>query len=42
MGGAISSIREVGVLIVSTPKGVVSHGDARTAKTGGRLLAYVF
>lgn len=34
--------RDVGVLIVSTPKGVVSHSDARTAKTGGRLLAYVF
>jgi small subunit ribosomal protein S8 len=34
--------RDVGVLIVSTPKGVVSHVDARTAKSGGRLLAYVF
>ena len=34
--------RDVGVLIVSTAKGVVSHMDARTAKTGGRLLAYVF
>jgi small subunit ribosomal protein S8 len=34
--------REVGVLIVSTPRGVVSHSDARAAKVGGRLLAYVF
>jgi small subunit ribosomal protein S8 len=34
--------RDVGVLIVSTPKGVVSHVEARTSKTGGRLLAYVF
>lgn len=34
--------RDVGVLIVSTPKGVLSHADARMAKTGGRLLAYVF
>jgi small subunit ribosomal protein S8 len=34
--------RDVGVLIVSTPKGVLSHTDARTAKAGGRLLAYVF
>ena len=34
--------RDMGVLIVSTPKGVVSHADARTSKTGGRLLAYVY
>jgi small subunit ribosomal protein S8 len=34
--------REVGVLIVSTPRGVVSQAEARTAKTGGRLLAYVY
>jgi len=34
--------RDVGVLIVSTPKGVLSHADARTERTGGRLLAYVF
>jgi small subunit ribosomal protein S8 len=34
--------RDVGVLIVSTAKGVVSHGDARVAKSGGRLLAYVY
>lgn len=34
--------RDIGVLIVSTPKGVVSHVDARSAKTGGRLLAYVY
>ena len=34
--------REVGVLIVSTPRGVISHSDARTAKVRGRLLAYVF
>jgi len=34
--------RDVGVLIVSTPKGVVSHVDARASKSGGRLLAYVF
>jgi small subunit ribosomal protein S8 len=34
--------RDIGVLIVSTPKGVVSHADARTSKTGGRLLAYVY
>ena len=34
--------RDVGVLIVSTPKGVISHVDARGAKSGGRLLAYVY
>lgn len=34
--------RDVGVLIVSTPKGVISHVDARSAKSGGRLLAYVY
>jgi small subunit ribosomal protein S8 len=34
--------REVGVLIVSTPKGVVSHVEARETKTGGLLLAYVY
>jgi small subunit ribosomal protein S8 len=34
--------RDVGVLIVSTPKGVLSHVDARASRTGGRLLAYVF
>jgi small subunit ribosomal protein S8 len=34
--------RDVGVLIVSTPKGVVSHVDARGSKSGGRLLAYVY
>jgi small subunit ribosomal protein S8 len=34
--------RDVGVLIVSTPKGVVSHVDAKDSKMGGRLLAYVY
>ncbi len=34
--------REVGVLILSTPKGVLAHTEARDAKTGGRLLAYVY
>jgi small subunit ribosomal protein S8 len=34
--------RDVGVLIVSTPKGVLSHVDARSSKTGGRLLAYIY
>jgi len=34
--------RDVGVLIVSTPKGIISHVEARAAKSGGRLLAYVY
>jgi len=34
--------RDVGVLIVSTPKGVLSHVDAKDSKVGGRLLAYVY
>jgi len=34
--------RDVGVLIVSTPKGVLSHVDAKDSKIGGRLLAYVY
>jgi small subunit ribosomal protein S8 len=34
--------REVGVLILSTPKGVISHKEAREQKTGGKLLAYVY
>jgi small subunit ribosomal protein S8 len=32
----------MGILIVSTPKGVTSHGDAKKKETGGRLLGYVY
>ncbi len=34
--------REIGTLILSTPKGVMTHEDARRQNTGGRVLAYVF
>lgn len=34
--------RDVGMLIVTTPKGVVSHTEAKKMLTGGRLLAYVY
>ncbi len=34
--------RDVGVLIMSTPSGVLSHVEAKASKTGGRLLAYVY
>ena len=32
----------VGLLIVSTPKGIMTNTDARENRTGGRLLAYVY
>lgn len=34
--------REVGILIVSTPKGVLSHKEAKQKRIGGRLLAFVY
>jgi small subunit ribosomal protein S8 len=34
--------RGFGLLIVSTPQGVVSHQEAKTKGLGGRLLAYVY
>ena len=32
----------VGILIVSTPKGVLSHTEAREMNLGGRLVGYVY
>ena len=34
--------KNVGILIVSTPKGIVTHYDAKAKKTGGRLIAYCY
>ena len=34
--------RDVGILVVSTSLGVVSHQEAKEKKIGGRLLAYVY
>lgn len=34
--------KELGILILSTPKGVMSNKGARAANTGGRLLAFVY
>ncbi|MCL5112251.1 MAG: 30S ribosomal protein S8 [Candidatus Marsarchaeota archaeon] len=34
--------RDFGILIVSTPKGIMTNRDAREKNTGGRLLAYVY
>lgn len=34
--------QDFGTLILTTPKGVISHFDAREEGVGGKLLAYVF
>lgn len=34
--------RGMGILILSTPKGVMSNKGAKSTDTGGRLLAYVY
>lgn len=34
--------KEFGVLIISTPKGMMTNSDARALGVGGRLLAYVY
>jgi small subunit ribosomal protein S8 len=31
-----------GVLVVSTPKGLMTHEKAKESKTGGRLVAYCY
>lgn len=34
--------KDFGILIVSTPKGIMTNREAKEEKTGGRLIAYVF
>lgn len=34
--------RDIGVLVISTSQGVLSHREVRKKKIGGRLLAYVY
>ncbi|MEM0441490.1 MAG: 30S ribosomal protein S8 [Candidatus Caldarchaeum sp.] len=34
--------RNIGLLVVTTPKGVMSHEEAKKQSTGGRLLGYVY
>jgi small subunit ribosomal protein S8 len=34
--------REVGILVISTPRGVLSHREAMEKRIGGRLLAFVY
>lgn len=34
--------KDVGILFVSTPQGIMTHYNAKLKKTGGRLLAYCY
>jgi small subunit ribosomal protein S8 len=34
--------KNLGIIIISTPKGMMTHEEAKEAKTGGRLLAYCY
>ena len=34
--------KDIGVLFVSTPRGIMTHYEAKSKKTGGRLLAYCY
>ena len=34
--------RDLGILLLSTPNGIITHAEAKTQNTGGRVLAYVF
>ncbi|MBU0457110.1 MAG: 30S ribosomal protein S8 [Nanoarchaeota archaeon] len=34
--------KDFGIILVSTPKGIVTHNSAKENGTGGRLLAYCY
>ena len=34
--------KDLGILFISTPRGIMTHYDAKSNKTGGRLLAYCY
>jgi len=34
--------RDIGVLVISTSRGVISHREAKEKRVGGSLLAYVY
>ena len=34
--------RDIGLLVVTSPKGVMSHKEAKSSGMGGRILAYVY
>jgi small subunit ribosomal protein S8 len=34
--------KDFGIIIISTPLGIMTHNEAKEKKTGGRLLAYCY
>lgn len=34
--------KDFGIIIITTPKGIVTNKEIRSLKTGGRLVAYVY
>jgi len=34
--------KDIGIIIVSTPQGVMTHDDAKKKEIGGRLIAFVY
>ena len=34
--------KDFGIIFVTTPKGIMTHYDAKSKKTGGKLLAYCY
>jgi len=34
--------KDIGILVVTTPRGVLSHREAKERNTGGSLLAYLY
>ena len=34
--------RDLGLMILSTPKGIMTHMEAKEQDTGGRVLAYIY
>lgn len=34
--------KDLGILFVSTPKGIMTHYESKSKRTGGRLLAYCY
>lgn len=34
--------RDIGMLVVTTPEGIMTHAQAKRHATGGKLLAYVY
>ena len=34
--------KDIGILFISTPRGIMTHYDAKSKKTGGKLLAYCY